>query len=138
MLGSNVLKYMCRWKTKNGLQDLKKAMWYLTHLINKVEAESKKPVQIKYNRVIIDERYKKAVFDNRRQAEEVLSKMGELIDQYGCVTIADLLDLVGEDTMRMDKDYGWTNLADAEVVRVDDKYRLKLPRLSYIMTEEGE
>lgn len=30
----NVLKYTCRWKDKNGLQDLEKAMWYLTHLIN--------------------------------------------------------------------------------------------------------
>lgn len=35
----NVLKYMCRWKKKNGLQDLKKAMWYLQHLINHVEKE---------------------------------------------------------------------------------------------------
>ena len=34
----NVLKYMCRWK-KNGLQDLKKAMWYLQHLINHIEKE---------------------------------------------------------------------------------------------------
>lgn len=33
----NVLKYMCRWKHKNGLQDLKKAKWYLEHLINCVE-----------------------------------------------------------------------------------------------------
>ena len=33
----NVLKYMCRWKSKNGLQDLKKAKWYLEHLINHVE-----------------------------------------------------------------------------------------------------
>lgn len=33
----NILKYICRWKGKNGLQDLKKAMWYLTHLINHVE-----------------------------------------------------------------------------------------------------
>lgn len=33
----NVLKYMCRWKMKNGLQDLKKAQWYLTHLIDHVE-----------------------------------------------------------------------------------------------------
>ena len=30
----NVLKYMCRWKHKNGVQDLEKAMWYLQHLIN--------------------------------------------------------------------------------------------------------
>ena len=29
----NVLKYMCRWKGKNGLQDLEKAKWYLEHLI---------------------------------------------------------------------------------------------------------
>lgn len=33
----NVLKYMCRWKSKNGLQDLRKAKWYLEHLIRHVE-----------------------------------------------------------------------------------------------------
>lgn len=35
----NVLKYICRWKHKNGLQDLKKAKWYLEHLINHLETE---------------------------------------------------------------------------------------------------
>lgn len=38
----NVLKYMCRWKAKNGLQDLKKAAWYLEHLINHVEIKEKR------------------------------------------------------------------------------------------------
>lgn len=33
----NVIKYICRWKKKNGIQDLKKAMWYLQHLIDHVE-----------------------------------------------------------------------------------------------------
>lgn len=33
----NVLKYMCRWKNKNGLEDLKKARWYLNRLIGIVE-----------------------------------------------------------------------------------------------------
>ena len=33
----NVLKYICRWKKKNGVQDLKKARWYLEHLIEHVE-----------------------------------------------------------------------------------------------------
>ena len=37
-----VLKYICRWKKKNGLQDLQKAMWYLTHLINYVEKENER------------------------------------------------------------------------------------------------
>ena len=40
----NVLKYMLRWKNKNGLQDLEKAKWYLERLIklvknNKTESE---------------------------------------------------------------------------------------------------
>ena len=33
----NIIKYICRWKKKNGLQDLKKARWYLERLIDYVE-----------------------------------------------------------------------------------------------------
>lgn len=36
---ANVIKYICRWKKKNGLQDLNKAMWYLQNLINHLEEE---------------------------------------------------------------------------------------------------
>ena len=36
----NIIKYVCRWKKKNGLEDLKKAQWYLNHLINHVEKEN--------------------------------------------------------------------------------------------------
>lgn len=34
---ANVLKYICRWKNKNGIQDLKKAKWYLDRLIDRIE-----------------------------------------------------------------------------------------------------
>lgn len=30
---ANVIKYVWRWKKKNGLQDLEKAKWYLDRLI---------------------------------------------------------------------------------------------------------
>ena len=30
----NILKYACRWKKKNGVQDLEKIIWYAQHLIN--------------------------------------------------------------------------------------------------------
>ena len=33
----NALKYLCRWKEKNGIEDLKKAEWYLKRLIAKLE-----------------------------------------------------------------------------------------------------
>lgn len=36
----NIIKYICRWKHKNGLEDLKKARWYLDHLINVVDGNS--------------------------------------------------------------------------------------------------
>lgn len=36
----NVIKYICRWPAKNGIQDLKKAKWYLEHLINHLEQEN--------------------------------------------------------------------------------------------------
>ena len=35
----NVFKYIYRWKEKNGIQDLKKARWYLNDLISKLEQE---------------------------------------------------------------------------------------------------
>lgn len=33
----NIIKYVCRYKKKNGVEDLKKARWYLEHLINHIE-----------------------------------------------------------------------------------------------------
>lgn len=33
----NIVKYMVRWKDKDGLDDLKKARWYLNKLIGIVE-----------------------------------------------------------------------------------------------------
>lgn len=37
----NAIKYLCRWKSKNGVQDLEKAMWYLQHLINVLKSKNK-------------------------------------------------------------------------------------------------
>jgi hypothetical protein len=35
-LEGNIVKYICRYKTKNGLEDLEKAQYYLNALINEV------------------------------------------------------------------------------------------------------
>lgn len=37
----NIIKYISRWKKKNGLEDLEKAQWYLCRLIEKVEKSEK-------------------------------------------------------------------------------------------------
>lgn len=37
----NILKYVCRYSKKNGLEDLKKAQWYLNKLIESKEGDNK-------------------------------------------------------------------------------------------------
>lgn len=36
----NAVKYMWRWKFKNGAEDIRKAMWYLEKLLEEVESEN--------------------------------------------------------------------------------------------------
>lgn len=33
----NIIKYACRWKKKNGIEDLKKLVYYANHLIEHLE-----------------------------------------------------------------------------------------------------
>ena len=43
----NVIKYICRWKDKNGVQDLEKAMWYIQHLIDHlIKEDEEKRVEL--------------------------------------------------------------------------------------------
>ena len=37
----NIIRYACRWKKKNGIEDLKKLRWYVTHLIEYLEKKEK-------------------------------------------------------------------------------------------------
>ena len=72
--------------------------------------------------------YDDIILDTRRDAEEVLDRMQDLIDTYGMVSVADLYDLVGISGSYTDNKYGWTHLRSADVQRVRDGYLLKLPK----------
>ena len=72
--------------------------------------------------------YDDIILDTRKEAEEVLDRMDDLIDSYGVVSVADLYDLVGISGNYTDNKYGWTNLRNADVQRVRDGYLLKLPK----------
>ena len=72
--------------------------------------------------------YDDIIIDTRAEAEEVLERMDELLDTYNVVSVADLYDLVGISCSYTDNKYGWTNLRNAEVIRVRDGYFLKLPK----------
>lgn len=68
------------------------------------------------------------ILESRAEAEEVLTRMDELIETYGTVSIADMYDLIGKSCAYTDNNYGWTNIRNAEPIRVRDGYMLKLPK----------
>ena len=72
--------------------------------------------------------YDDIILETRGEAEDVLTRMDELIDTYGIVSVADMYDLVGISGNYTDNKYGWTNLRNAEPVLVRDGYMLKLPK----------
>lgn len=42
---ANVIKYLWRYEAKNGLEDVKKAQWYLNRLIAEMERPKAEPVE---------------------------------------------------------------------------------------------
>ena len=72
--------------------------------------------------------YDDVIIETRGEADAVISRMEEIIDMYGRVSVADLYDLVGITGNYTDNNYGWTNLASAEPIRVRDGYVIKLPK----------
>lgn len=81
-----------------------------------------------YTRTKTGYNYDDVILDNRGEAEDVLTRMDELISTYGIVSVADLYDLVGITGNYTDNKYGWTDIRNASVVRVREGYMIKLPK----------
>lgn len=72
--------------------------------------------------------YDDIIIESRGEAEDALSRMSELVDTYGMVTVADMCDLLGVTCRYTDNKYGWTDIHTARIVRTRDGYMIKLPR----------
>ena len=74
--------------------------------------------------------YNDITFDYREDAEEVLNRMDELVEQYGVVTVADMFELAGvTGNGYTDQNYGWTSTRAASVERTrHGDYIIKITR----------
>lgn len=72
--------------------------------------------------------FRDITLETRGEAQDVLDRMDELMSAYGLVRVADLYDLVGVTGSYTDNKYGWTNITNAEIVRVRDGYMIRMPR----------
>lgn len=73
--------------------------------------------------------FREFIFDDRRDAEMVLSELCEIVDTYGFAKVSDFYSLVGETERNYtDHGYGWDALGSASVERVRDGWVVDLPK----------
>lgn len=58
------------------------------------------------------------VIQTRGEAEEVLERLGDLVDMYESATVADLYELTGLENSHTDHKWGWTSMRGAAVARL--------------------
>lgn len=68
------------------------------------------------------------ILESRGEAEDVLSHLTDLVEDYGVASVGDYYDLLGIESNFTDNKYGWTNVADGYIERVRNGYSIKLPR----------
>lgn len=64
------------------------------------------------------------IFDTRSDANDVIDRMSDLIDQYGQVSLADLNALIGASSNFIDDNWGWTDMGSFNVRQVRDGFML--------------
>lgn len=70
------------------------------------------------------------VIGSRREAEEVIERMFDILSRYGSVPVADLYELTGLESTHVDYKWGWTDLRGAKAIGIKggrEGYLLDLP-----------
>lgn len=72
------------------------------------------------------------VFNTREEAEEVLEALFSYLDDYRKVTVKDLYSLADMPTSYTMTYWGWYDLSEAIVVRCEEGFLLKMPKIQEI------
>ena len=75
------------------------------------------------------------VFEEMRDAQDVLDAMRDRIDKFGLTTVADFYDFIGKTIppgQYTSVDYGWDDLTDVNVCHNREGFYIDLPRPKYI------
>lgn len=67
------------------------------------------------------------IFGSRSDAELVLERLQDVIDQFQVTSMADLNEIVGLPTTHVDNKWGWENVRFAEIRQTRDGFVLNLP-----------
>ena len=92
----------------------------IEYILEKIEAVKDDTVIYKSNLEIL--------FNSKSDAEAVLNKLLDMLDDYGFVSVAELLDFAGETSTFADNKYGWTKFNSAHLFPSFNGYKLILPK----------
>lgn len=120
----NALKYLCRWKHKNGVEDLRKAVWYINYLIGYLEGPKEKiipdalqeeidkfinkmsnPTDVKYV-VKVPEVW----FTSKKKAYRYIQALHDIVNEKGYITVRDVKECAGIVPDTDDIRFGWTRI----------------------------
>lgn len=72
------------------------------------------------------------IIPTREEAQLVLERLNDLVDQYETASLADFYDLCGLSASHTDNKHGWTNLRSATIQTTRDGFFLNLPPLEVL------
>lgn len=67
------------------------------------------------------------LLSTREEAELVLERMNDIIDNYDVVSLADLNDLVGLPTTHVDNKWGWSSLGNVQIRQIREGFLIDFP-----------
>ena len=50
---ANAIKYLWRWRQKNGIEDLKKAVWYINHLLERLSPDPEPELENEWEKQVV-------------------------------------------------------------------------------------
>ena len=74
------------------------------------------------------DRYEDVLYDTKDFADSILEWMNDVIEDHGKVSVANLLEEIGEEFTYTDNKWGWTDLRQADIIRVPGEgWSIKFP-----------
>lgn len=71
--------------------------------------------------------FEDVIVGTKEDAEILIERVGDVVDKYSVVTIADVLDILGLDSVHVDNKWGWEYLPTIQVNQVREGWRVTFP-----------
>lgn|SRR5678816_59360 len=76
--------------------------------------------------------FENIIVPSRQDADNVVDALTTIIEQYEVVSVADINELIGQESSHIDQKWGWTSLPRVGVRQVREGYEISLPPLEEI------